>query len=225
MSQFPSIIDGTLILLDYRPEAYHECYFSRKSFYALNVMIVCDDKRRVIYYNAGWPGSTHDNRVWRNSNLFKKRGDYFSHLEYLLGDSAYSHSPVMVQAFKKQHSQAELPQRNEFFNTCLAQVRIASEHCIGILKGRFKCLKCNNIKLKNDKKEVKQLVDLIGACIVLHNLLINYEEDDIPADWYEQVDDEIDWCMYDEEEEEIDRVTEEGTYRRQYVYNSIVNNF
>ena len=42
------IIDGTLVLLDFRPECYHECYYSRKCVYALNVMIVCDDQRRVI---------------------------------------------------------------------------------------------------------------------------------------------------------------------------------
>ena len=95
------IIDGMLVLLDFRPESYHKCYFSRKSVYAFNVMIVCDDNRKVIYYTAGWPGSTHDNRVFRNCNLFNNHGDYFSKYEYLLGDSAYSSSAVMVQSFKK----------------------------------------------------------------------------------------------------------------------------
>ena len=52
------IIDGTLILLNFRPESFHECYFSRKSVYALNMMIVCSDQKRIIYYTAAWPGST-----------------------------------------------------------------------------------------------------------------------------------------------------------------------
>ena len=219
------IIDGTLIALSFRPEAYHECYFSRKSMYALNVMIVCDDKKRIIFYNAGWPGSTHDNRVFRNSKLFYKRGDYFSHHEYLLGDSAYSASPVMVQSFKKDATSAELPRNQEFFNTSLAQVRIASEHCIGILKGRFRCLKHNNIKLKDSKAQVKELVDLVGACIVLHNMLIDYDEDDIPSSWYHNINDDIDWALYDEEEEEIGQVTEDVCDRRKYVFNSIINNY
>ena len=98
--------------------------------------------------------STHDNGwVLRNSQLFYNRGEYFDHHKYLLGDSAYSASPIMAQA--------------------LAQVQIASEHCIGILKGQFKCLRRNNIKLKDSPKEVKEVVDLIGACVVLYNLLIN----------------------------------------------------
>jgi hypothetical protein len=219
------IIDGTLIVLDFKPEKYHECYYSRKCCYALNVMIVCDDRKRVIYYNAGWPGSTHDNRVFRNTRLFKKREEYFSLYEYLLGDSAYSCSSIMVQSFKKAAGQAVLPRNKENFNNLLAQVRISSEHCIGILKGRFQCLKRNNIKFKDTSKEVKELVDLIGACIVMHNLLINYEDDQIPEEWYARMEDEIDWSMFDEETQHIANVEEEGANRRETVFESIINNY
>jgi hypothetical protein len=219
------IIDGSLVILDNRPEAYHECYYSRKSFYALNVMVVCDDNKRVIYYNAGWPGSTHDNRVFRNTNLYKNRQDYFSHKEYLLGDSAYSACPIMVQSFKKKAAQSNLSRNHEFFNKALAQVRISSEHCIGMLKGRFPCLKRNNIKLKKNVKEVKELVELIGACIVMHNLLIKYDESDIPSEWYDDFDLNIDWTGYDEEEEEIEQVRDVNSDRRKYVFNSLINNY
>ena len=79
-------------------------------------------------------------------------------------------------------------------------------------------------KIKNSEKQVKELVDLIGACIVLHNLLIDYEEDDVPTSWYDCVEEEVDWGLYDEEEEDIVEVTyEDATDRRQYVFNSIVN--
>jgi hypothetical protein len=179
------IIDGTLVVLDFKPEKYHKCYYSCKSCYTINILVVCDDHKRITYYNAGWPGSTHDNCVWRNSRLFKNRTEYFSYMEYLLGDSAYSHSSVMVQAFKKHPNTFYLPR-------LLAQVRIASEHCIGILKGRFQCLKRNNIKLKEGRKEVNEIVDLIGACIVMHNLLINFDKDDIPKRWYWEMEEEID---------------------------------
>jgi hypothetical protein len=64
------IIDGTLIVLEFKPEKFHECYYSCKSCYAINVMVVCDNQKRITYYNAGWPGSTHDNHVFRSR--FKK---------------------------------------------------------------------------------------------------------------------------------------------------------
>ena len=86
-------------------------------------------------------------------------------------------------------------------------------------------MKRNNIKIKNSAVEVKELVDLIGACVIMHNLLINYDEDDIPLKWFENLDDEIDWSMYDEEEEDIAQVTEEIEDRRKYVFNSLVNNY
>jgi hypothetical protein len=219
------IIDGTLVLLDFKPEKFHECYYSRKCSYALNVMVVCDDRKRITYYNAGWPGATHDNRVFRNSRLFLNRQDYFRFGEYLLGDSAYSCSSIMVQSFKKFPGAAALPVNKENFNTLLAQVRISSEHCIGILKGRFQCLKRNNIKIKESPKEVKELVDLIGSCIVIHNLLINYDEDEIPKEWYEKMQDRIDWSLFDEDQQNISNVEEEGANRRQIVYESIINNY
>jgi hypothetical protein len=219
------IIDGTLIVLDFRPEKYHECYYSRKACYALNLMVVCDDNRRIIYYYAGWPGSTHDNRVWRNSKLFLKRHQFFSHMEYLLGDCAYSHSSVMVQAFKKLSATAVLPRNEHNFNTMLAQVRIVSEHCIGVLKGRFACLKHNDIQFKKGKKEVKDLINLITSSIILHNLMIRYDEPDIPEEWYDKMRDDIDWSCYDEEQVEIPDVDQEEAVRREFVFNSIVNNY
>lgn len=66
------IIDGTLICLDRRPGEHHECYYSRKSDYSINCTVVCDDLCCAIYFLEGWPGSAHDNRVFRNSSLFQK---------------------------------------------------------------------------------------------------------------------------------------------------------
>jgi hypothetical protein len=82
-------------------------------------------------------------------------------MEYLLGDAAYSNSSIMVQAFKKPFAAAFLPRDEHNFNITLAQQRIVSEHCIGILKGRFECLKRMNIHFKKGKKEVRELIDII----------------------------------------------------------------
>ncbi len=131
----------------------------------------------------------------------------------------------MGQAFTQTGATTYLPRDQENFNTLLAQVRIASEHCLGILKGRFQCLKRNNIKLKSGRKEVKDILDLIGACIVIHNLLINYDEDELPKEWYWEMEDEIDWTLCDEEEQHIEDVCAEDANRRAVVLNSIVNNF
>ena len=65
------LIDGTLLPLAFWPLLYGENYLSRKRFYAVVMLIVCDDQGRILYYHVGWPGSVHDSRVWRNCKLNK----------------------------------------------------------------------------------------------------------------------------------------------------------
>ena len=135
------IIDGTLIVLHHRPHLYGDSYFSRKSCYAINVQVICDDKGKILYYYGGWPGSTHDNRAWQSSKIFINGEEYFAEGEYLLADSAYSACKYIVQSYKKVCGESSLHPQKEAFNTVLGQVRVKSEHCIGILKNRFAALK------------------------------------------------------------------------------------
>ena len=67
-------------------------------------------------------------------------------------------------------------------------------------------------------------MDIIGACAVLHNLLINYN-DCIPQEWYEELNEEIDWTAYDEDDQDISNVDAEEADRRSHVFNSIANNY
>jgi hypothetical protein len=94
------LIDGTLLPLATRPLLHGENYLSRKRFYAIVMMVVCDDQGRVLYYHIGWPGSVHDNRVWRNCKLCTDSEEMFSNKEYLLGDSAFTASKRMIPPFK-----------------------------------------------------------------------------------------------------------------------------
>jgi len=87
----------------------------------------------------GWPGSVHDNRVWVNSEIYLGTDKYFDEKEYLLGDSAFLASAVMIPAFNKSHN-SNLSEERRFFNNKLAKVRIKSKHCIGLLKARFQGL-------------------------------------------------------------------------------------
>jgi len=108
------------------------------------------------------------------------RDKYFDQREYLLGDSAFSTSAVMVPAFKKGYN-SSLSEEKRFFNTKLAKIRIKSEHCIGLLKARFQWLRgfhrviCNN----SDMDTILKLT--LCACI-LHNLLLEHP---VPQDWFD----------------------------------------
>ncbi len=95
------IIDGTLFPLELKPQLNSEDYYTRKGGYATHSLIVCDHLARIRWIKLGWPGSVHDNRVWMNCELQTNQSAFFNHKEYILGDSAFKVSDVMIPAFKK----------------------------------------------------------------------------------------------------------------------------
>jgi hypothetical protein len=61
------IIDGTYINMYHRPGWEGSAYFNRKSRYAMNVQLVCDDRKMIRNAMIGWPGSCYDNTIWQRS--------------------------------------------------------------------------------------------------------------------------------------------------------------
>ena len=57
----------------------HTCKFSnqvstemnicRKGLATLNVQVLCDASKRFTSVSANWPGSVHDSRIWKNSDV------------------------------------------------------------------------------------------------------------------------------------------------------------
>ena len=172
------IADGTLLPLAFRPSTDdYADYKGRKLLYTLTMLVVNDDKRRIRYFNAGWPGSTHDDRVFRNSRIVQDLVSHFRETEYIIGDSAYGPQNFMVPTFKKPTG-APLHPDNELFNYKLARPRVSSEHTIGILKGRFPFLRSIRMRLTG-KKSFKKILRYVTVCIVLHNFLVGNREDEM----------------------------------------------
>ncbi|XP_049523941.1 putative nuclease HARBI1 [Dermacentor silvarum] len=92
-------VDGTLIAI-VRPRkmspAETEAYWSRKGFYALNCMVVCDADLRIVAIDPRMPGSCHDSFVWRHSALRRRLTCGFLNDEFLLGDSGYPLEPWLL---------------------------------------------------------------------------------------------------------------------------------
>jgi DDE superfamily endonuclease len=173
-----AIADGTLFPLAFEPETEDAPdYSGRKYGYSLSTLIFSDHRRRIRHYLAGYPGSAHDNRIYKASLPANKPSQHYSERQYCIGDSAFENSPVMVSAFKKPKGQT-IPKQHEKFNEKLAQLRIISEHCIGLLKGRFPWLRSIRLKITEDKTSLKRILELLEATIILHNLLINLGEEE-----------------------------------------------
>ena len=59
-----ALMDGTLLGLAFCPRSDDfSDYHSRKFHYSPTIRVVNNDKREIIYYMSGFPGSAHDNRV------------------------------------------------------------------------------------------------------------------------------------------------------------------
>ena len=96
------ITDGTLFPLAFEPRTLDAPdYSGRKYGYSLSTLIICDHKRRIRHYLAGFPGSAHDNRIWKASKLLSDPDSYFLKRQYCVGDSAFENAWFMVSAFKK----------------------------------------------------------------------------------------------------------------------------
>ena len=174
------IVDGTLFPLKYKPSANGEDYYTRKGNYALHGLIFTDNHLKIRWIELGWPGSVHDNRVWRNCRLHREAHRHFDSYQYVMGDSAFTPSSIMVPAYKKPPG-AQLTMYQDYFNKKLASVRIKSEHAIGLLKARFPRLdglRC----IINSKEDMEKTVKIIVASVCLHNFLIH---DRLAHDWLE----------------------------------------
>jgi len=207
---FPNVVgiaDGTLFLLAFEPETEDAPdYKGRKHTCTLTVMIICDCDRKIRYHHSGCPGSAHDNRVYRNMDLYQNPENYFSENEFNLGDSAFANSPFMVSSFKKQTGE-EIPEEHERFNKLLSKVRMRSEHTIGILKGRFPWLRSIRMKITKKKRSLRRILRLLNATIILHNMLLTFKENMDVRDWIDKDKDDISDCDAEGREEEMGELT------------------
>jgi DDE superfamily endonuclease len=92
----------------------------------------------------------------------------------------------MVSAFKKPQGE-KMPRECELFNEKLAKLRIISEHCIGMLKGRFPWLRSIRLKINDNKKSLRRILHLLDATVVIHNLLIDLGEEE-RSEWIDYDD-------------------------------------
>lgn len=192
-----ALMDGTLLELAFCPHADdYSDYHGRKYFYSLTVLVINNDNKEIIFYNAGFPGSAHDNRVWENTPICQQPKKYFSPTEYILADTAFTPSNHCVPSYKCVTG-TRLPEDEENFNDALSTPRVTSEHTIGIWKGRFGYLRKIRMRLTNDRRSLEIFLVLIDSTVVLHNLLVQQNDpvdiqtwlDELEADEFSDMDD------------------------------------
>jgi DDE superfamily endonuclease len=82
----------------------------------------------------------------------------------------------MIPPFKALAG-SNLSNNKTAFNTLLAKPRVKSEHCIGILKGRFPFLRSIRLKIAN-KEDMERVIKYVRGTVILHSFLRHDTEED-----------------------------------------------
>ncbi len=202
------IVDGTFVNLCQKPQVDPETYWSRKQRYSMNVQIVCNERREIIFYQVGYPGSCNDAYCFRNCDLSLNPQRYFETGEYLLADGGYVLNSRTLTPYKMP-----VGDQNQF-NYKISSARIIVEHVMGLLKVRWSSLRGMRV-LIHQERDTKKANDWIVACLILHNMVMSFKDN-----WEENLEDE-EFEDDDNAEEEIE--TETGTDLRERIKEIILS--
>jgi len=99
---------------------------------------------------------------------------FFDGDEFAWANSAYLVNSHTIPIHKQP---ASFIYKNALFDGVVLHLRVQSEHCIWVLKGRFQCPRGLQVEIKSNKDHVDAL-QWITAAIILHNLIIDVEGHD-----------------------------------------------
>ncbi|VEN53564.1 unnamed protein product, partial [Callosobruchus maculatus] len=183
VARFPKVIgaiDCTLIRIQNPGGEDAEIYRTRKQYFGYNVQTVSDPSLKIRDIVARWPGSTHDETIFNNSQLKQhfESGHYGNY--FLVGDSGYRLRPYLMTKLMSCTTEA-----HNLFNESIIRTRNVVERQYGVWKRRFPIL---SLGMRLQKRTIKAI---IVATAVLHNLAI-LENEGIPEDWIEHAENEED---------------------------------
>ncbi|XP_077084689.1 putative nuclease HARBI1 [Siphateles boraxobius] len=172
------VIDCTHIPISTPIKEIEANYLNRKANHSLNVQITCDHQCMVTSLDARWPGSMHDNQIFENSSLCQRLQEgQFDGL--LVGDETYACQSFLMTPYPDPET---TPQHD--FNMALSQTRLKIDTTLAVLKARFNCLR----DLRVSPERASQIV---GACVVLHNIA-TIRKERVPDEYYLPHDDDDD---------------------------------
>nr|XP_023017934.1 protein ALP1-like [Leptinotarsa decemlineata] len=172
ISRFPRVIDAidcTLVRIDYVGGSVAEIFRSRKNFLALNVQTVSDANLRIKNIVARWPGSAHDETIFKNSILKNEfeRDEYEPYI--LIRDSGYHLEPYLTTKLRRVMMNAE-----NLYNESIIRTRNVVERQYGVWKKQFPVLSVG-MRLK-----LNTIIAVIIATAVLHNMAIDWSDEPLP---------------------------------------------
>uniref|UniRef100_A0A803KC54 Putative nuclease HARBI1 n=1 Tax=Xenopus tropicalis TaxID=8364 RepID=A0A803KC54_XENTR len=153
---------------------------NRQGYHSLNVQVVCDAHMNILSIVSGFPGSSHDAYILRQSTLYHSFETGQMPHGWLLGDAGYPCSRWLITPIHRPRTQAECA-----FNEAHVRARSVIERTFGVLKSRFRCLDKSEGSLMYSPSNVSNIV---AACAVLQNLANRHG---LPCDVADDLEDPI----------------------------------
>ena len=143
---------------------------------------------KYIYdIDCGWPGSTHDVRIWKRSEVKRVMEEQRRFL--VAGDTGYPISEVLIKPYSTREAGDDVRKRT--FNRRLSGLRtVMSENIYGVLKRRFPILRNMRMHLEMSQK-------IIVATGILFNIGRLWGDDEPEADNVEDDNDAQDVVVQD----------------------------
>ena len=158
------LVDGTHIRIQ-KPSEDEADYVNRHFYHSINVQAICLPNGRFSDVLARFPGSVHDSRIWKLSQVGMYVENNFQVGEHILGDSGYMLRQCLLTPYRQPTSIA-----HENYNYAHKKTRVLIEQTFGRWKRRFHCLH-GEIRMAPDK-----VCTIIVACAVLHNMAIVWKQ-------------------------------------------------
>lgn len=163
-------VDGTFINIK-APKEDPESYITRKCNYSMTLQAICDSDLKFTDVFVGFPGSVSDNRIFRNSDIYRQVRNnllhYFPDGEFIIGDKAY---PVLSWCIPPYINRGHMSPPKKHFNTVIAKTRQTIERAFALLFGRFRRLKFL------DMNRTDLIPATVLATCVLHNICLDYTD-------------------------------------------------
>nr|CAI5865484.1 unnamed protein product [Callosobruchus analis] len=78
-----------------KPVQFGDEYINRKGFTSINVQATCNAQETFTSVDVQWPGSTHDNRIWKRSDICAQICRY-TQRSLLLAEEGYGVEPCLM---------------------------------------------------------------------------------------------------------------------------------
>ncbi|KAG5864224.1 hypothetical protein JTB14_035283 [Gonioctena quinquepunctata] len=172
IAHFPRVVgavDGTHIRIQSPGGEDAEIYRNRKGYFSLNTQVICDASLKLQDVVARWPGSAHDNTIFRNSRVCHKFEQQTFPNCVLLGDSGYAQKNYLLTPVVDP-----LTRGQTLYNESHIRTRNTVERTIGNWKRRFPVL-AYGLCIRLDT-----VLAIIPATAVLHNIAKDMHEPEPP---------------------------------------------